>query len=340
VSLDKTWCNQTVNCLFAGENATGVIQNGLNRIRDDKGGSILIKEGVYVLSTQLVLYGNTSFIGEGIDKTVLKLQDVAASWKLAGMLRATWKTGNCSYLLFKSMTLDGNKAKQVVNSSITDYGRFGLFTEVCNNVVVDSVRITSFQGYGFDPHGNKGDRFVYNLQVKNCIADNNDWDGFTLDQTIGIDVQNCTSYNNGRHGFNVVTGSRQTVIRGVTTSNNGFYYKNTVVGCGVMIQNNMLYGTARAVVRDSSLVGDAKGAVCISDVFDINIRSNYMKTPANRCIYNKASSNITITLNTCSNPKNTLYSSASGYNYTDINISNNTMVPYTNRRLSRYLMFL
>lgn len=334
VSLDKSWCEKTPNCLYAGENASNIIQNGLNMIRIEKGGSILIKEGVYILSTQLTLYGNTTFVGEGIDKTVFKLQDFASSWRLSGMLRSTWKSGNCSNLVFKSFTLDGNKQNQVVNASISDYGRFGLFTEMCHNVVVDSVRITSFQGYGFDPHGNKGDRFAYNLIVKNCIADTNDWDGFTLDQTIGIDVQNCTSYNNGRHGFNIVTGSQNVMIQGVSTSKNGFYYKNTTsTGCGITIQNNMEFGTAHAVVKDSSFSGDAKASICIDEVYDILIESNCMKTSGSRCIHNKGANNTTITKNICSNSKARLYTTVSGFNYTNIVIINNTIVPYLNRKM-------
>jgi hypothetical protein len=128
------------------------------------------------------------------------------------------------------------------------------------------------QGYGFDPHGSKPSDYAYNLVIVNCVADNNDWDGFTLDQTIGMYVNNCTAYNNGRHGFNVVTGSKNTLITNVTTYNNGYYYYKKDPGCGISMQDNLQYGTANLTAKNAFLSNDSKGGFCtVGNVSNLEI---------------------------------------------------------------------
>lgn len=302
ISQDNIWCKSTPNCIYVNQDPNKVIQSVLNKIRDNKGGTLLIKSGTYVISSQLTFYGKTTIQGEGVDRTILKVKDNSPSWKYAGFLRATFKSGKCDNIIIRSLTLDGNKKNQRQSS----YGRFGLFTEVCHNVVFDKVKIVNFQGYGFDPHGHKPNKvaeskyFARNLTITNCIAENNDWDGFTIDQTDGAILRSNLATNNGRHGFNVVTGSRNVLIERCKTNNNGYYYFEKTKGCGVTIQNNLNFGTRNVVLKNNVLTNDAKASICLRNVKHITITENQLNHGAKQCVTNKGSLRVKLDNNVCS----------------------------------------
>jgi hypothetical protein len=324
--------NNTVmlNHFFAGNNASQAIQNASNAVRKAKGGTVVIKAGLYNLTRQITFYGNTTIKGEGMNDTILRLVNNASTFSRAGLLRSTFKDGNCNNISIESLTLDGNKQNQFNTTKGANYGRFGIFTEVCNDTLFDDVRITNFQGYGFDPHGMKPSSWAYNLTITNCLADKNEWDGFTLDQTIGIVCVNNTAKNNGRHGFNFVTGSRDIVITNVTTDQNGHYYPtvSTSNGCGITIQNNMEYDTHTAVVSFNSLIGDKRASLCIDDVRDITVFNNTMISAGTRCVFNKGSNDSILFNNICSNSRSVFLTNLSGYPSFNITVINNTIIPY------------
>jgi parallel beta-helix repeat protein len=297
----------------------------------DKGGNVLLSNGTFIIKRNIEMFANTSLIGQGIDQTVIKLTNFATPFKnmnttKAGLIRAIYNNDlgvGCDNITVAKLTIDGNKYNQ--NTDLDSlYGRYGLFTEACKNVLFDSVSIINMQGYGFDPHGDKPATWAYNLTIINSIAYDNDWDGFTLDQTDGILIRNCTAYNNGRHGFNFVTGSRNALITDVKTYNNGYYYKSgtkTAKGCGISFQNNGDYGTIFLNATNSILYNDSKAGFC--SVYDIHhyIISNLTIYNEDRCFHiDDNNSNLTIVNNDCKAPSFAYYRS----NITDILVSNNS----------------
>lgn len=264
--------------------------------------TVVIAPGLYLSSYQFVLYNNTHLTGYGMDISILKLTDWAPKFNLSGFIRTTL-TAN---ITVSHLTLDGNKFNQYFSNDTSiehklapEYGRYGVFTEGSANVTFDSVHITDFQAYGFDPHGKKsmgiwGDILV----VKNCKASYNDWDGFTLDQSLNIYVTNCTSVENGRHGFNVVTGSRYTIIENCTSIDDGYYYP-TGSGCGIMIQNNQLLGTHSAIFRSNTVTNAKKAGICTNGVYNVSIVNNTLR--AQTCIRIETTNNTVISGNTCVN---------------------------------------
>ena len=333
VTVGKTDCVGCPNYYKAGTDAHSAIQNALEAVRIAGGGKVEIQAGEYILSTNFAVHSNTHLQGAGMDSTVLKLKNRADPWKVgtrtaAGFLRAVYKVYNkCENIRISDLTLDGNKVNQNTDSDSL-YGRYGLFTEACDNFYVDSVKIRNWQGYGFDPHGWKsapgGAKYGTRLTIVNCVAHDNDWDGFTLDQTDGMLVQNCFAYDNGRHGFNVVTGSRNVVIENVKTFRNGHYYYTGASGCGVTIQNNQNYGTNSVTLRNSLIEADKKNGVCTNDVFNIVIDNNNIKT-RNDCIRVENSRDVSITNNICNNTN-----IIRNINSISISQSNNQFVASTN----------
>lgn len=263
---------------------------------------MVIAPGLYLSSYQFVLHNNTHLTGYGMDVSILKLSDWAPKFNLSGFIRTT-VTAN---ITVSHLTLNGNKFNQYFSNDTSiehklapEYGRYGLFTEGCANVTFDNVHVTDFQAYGFDPHGKKsmgiwGDI----LTIKNCKASYNDWDGFTLDQSLNIYVVNCTSIENGRHGFNVVTGSRYTVIENCTSIDDGHYYP-TGSGCGIMIQNNQYFGTHSAVFQYNTITNAKKAGICTNGVYNVSMTNNIIR--AQTCVRIETTNNTVVQNTTCVN---------------------------------------
>ena len=325
VTVGKTDCVGCPNYYKAGTDARSAIQNALEAVRVAGGGKVQIQEGEYVLGKNFQVYSNTHLQGAGMDSTILKLKNKADPWivgtsSASGFLRAVYKTySKCENVKISDLTLDGNKVNQNKDAD-SKYGRYGIFTEGCTNVYIDSVRTRNWQGYGFDPHGWKsapgGPIYGKSLTVVNCVSHDNDWDGFTLDQTDGMFVQNCFAYNNGRHGFNVVTGSRNVVIDNVKTSQNGYYYYTGASGCGITVQNNQNFGTNAVTVKNSLVEGDKKGGVCTNDVFDIVVDNNNIKTQR-PCVTLIDTRDVSVTNNVCNNTN--IISKSNVVNLIDVN---------------------
>ena len=295
----------------AGADAFNAIQDAFNKVRAAGGGRVTIKQGEYIVSSNLNMYSNTELVGDGMDKTIIKLQDFARPWRVnrnsrSGLLRSVYRNENkCENLYVGHLTLNGNKEYQN-NDLDSHYGRYGYFSEACNNVYLDSVRIERFQGYGFDPHGWKkrpgAPIYGRNLTIVNCVANDNEWDGFTLDQTQGIFLRNNTAFNNGRHGFNIVTGSFDVQIINANSYLNGYYYYKGTSGCGIVVQNNMLFGTNNVSIINSTFVGDKRGGICTNDVYDIFVDNNGVAT-RRECFNFANTRNIHVNNNVCNNTR-------------------------------------
>jgi Right handed beta helix region len=336
VTVGKTDCVGCLNYFKAGADAFPAVQAACEAVRKAGGGKVQVQAGEYIMSKNFQVFSNTHFAGAGMGLTTFKLVNRALPWKVgtslnSGFLRAVYKSYNsCINVKISALTLDGNKVNQNTDSD-SEYGRYGLFTEGCTNVYVDSVTIKNFQGYGFDPHGWKtapgGPLYGKDLTIVNCISHDNDWDGFTLDQTDGMFVQNCFAYNNGRHGFNIVTGSRNVIIDTVRTHYNGHYYYTGAFGCGMTIQNNQNYGTHSVTVKNSLFEADKKGGVCTNDVFNIIIDNNNIKTQR-PCISLVDTRDVSVTNNVCNNTN--IIQKSNVINLTETNnkyVSSNVLTP-------------
>lgn len=254
------------------------IQYALDLVKSKGGGTVWLSDGLFVLSKNVAINGNDITIrGIEREKTVLRLKDGAAKFSKAGFIRSI-DTQNIS---IRDMTLDGNRAKQSTSSD-TNYGRYGVFTETCNNTVFDNLKVINWYGYGIDPHGEGGVYNPgYNCKVTNCWVENNGFDGITIDKTEGTLVAGNTVVNNGRHGINVVTGSKNTnVISNIVINNGWSYLGSRGIGCGVMYQNNQGFDTRDGFVSSNLLRNSSRAGICLTDVENIRISTNTIENTA------------------------------------------------------------
>jgi parallel beta-helix repeat protein len=283
--------------------AYSIFQQAFDEIKANGRGRLYIEEGNYTLSSFLEVGDNVTVVGAGMNKTILKLEDFTRPWwipgtgtRRSGFLRST----SCVNLSFYNLTVDGNKDKQNTDK-YSKYGRFGFFTEACDNVYVNGMGVINFQGYGFDPHGVKATKtWSKNLTIVNSYSANNDWDGFTIDQSENVLLRNNLAVNNGRHGFNIVTGTRNITIEENKAYNNGYYYYLGNEGCGIMVQNNLNYSTQDVVVRHNILVNSNDAGICANDVIHIIVTNNtVIQNNTVACIKTKSLTNAEVKDNYC-----------------------------------------
>lgn len=271
-------------------------------IYNDMGGTIIFFSGTFELHKNFIVYSNIILKGQGIDKTILRLKDNAESFYRvsetcdggrSGFIRATTPS---NHIVIRDLTIDGNRYGQTNEEYVCPengrfrykYGRYGLFVEGVEDILVDSLKVIRFQGYGFDPHGIGGTYiFTKRMTITNCIAEDNRWDGFTLDKMLNSVVSHNIALNNGRHGFNVVTGTRKLTLSNNVAINNGFSYENyygkTGSGCGIMVQNNQGYRTRGLTITNNVISGSKKEGLCINNAAFAIVSGNVFYN-GTRCI--------------------------------------------------------
>lgn len=293
--------------LKENNDAYQVIQDSLNQLKNNGGGILRFEAGTYILSQNIEVDSNIAVIGAGLNITILKLIDNAKPWwepsiglRKSGFIRSK-RTKN---LYFANFTIDGNKQNQGTDE-LSSYGRYGLYTEAVDNVIVDGMGIINFQGYGFDPHGLKSGVWSNGLIIINSYAGNNDWDGYTIDQSANVFMQNNIAYNNGRHGFNFVTGTYNVIMYNNLAVENGYSYYLGNPGCGVAIQNNLDFGTRNITVKNNIFQDDYDAGICVRDVSLITLENNiianldYTNTSTHLCIELFNTTSTTLKNNTC-----------------------------------------
>lgn len=308
IEITIGYSNTANRVIKQGANAFQDIQQSLDDIRINGGGTLRFEAGVYVLSSYIEVGSNTAVVGAGINDTVLMLMDKAAPWwipntghKKSGFIRSV-RTEN---IFLANFTIDGNKNNQNTDT-FSVYGRYGVFTEAVDNVTIDTMGVINFQGYGFDPHGVKETMtWSVGLTIINSLSYNNGWDGYTIDQSANVYLENNVAYNNGRHGFNIVTGSYNVTMINNVAYDNGFYYYKGNPGCGVAVQNNLNYGTKDISIISNIFENNDDAGICVKDITNILIDNNtianvnYTNTSINLCMKITSTINVVTTNNIC-----------------------------------------
>lgn len=141
----------------------------------------------------------------------------------------------------QDFTADGNKLNNPGNSDLVGtpaYGKYGFYCQECKSILIQRVAMNSFTGYGFDPHGVSETPIAsIDVTIDSCVAADNNWDGFAIDKVTNGTITNNVARNNGRHGFNIITGSQYVLVANNVAQDNGFAYSNdpTVRGNGITV---------------------------------------------------------------------------------------------------------
>lgn len=231
---------------------TNMLQNALDYVAGHTGGFVQLSPGTFTVTGTgkisdgaLRVGSDTLFKGAGTGLTTIKL--AAGSSGVTGIVRTdsggtnpdgTVKT--TENVTIESLTIDGNKSATTGDVDGFYCGPKPNTSVFDNNIALDRVEIMNVSRYGFDPHEQ-----THNLTITNSIAHNNGADGFTIDFATGVSLVNNQSYDNGRHGFNIVTGS-----------SNVHFLNNDAFGngqSGIVVQTGD--NEIRALTHDISILG-------------------------------------------------------------------------------------
>jgi parallel beta-helix repeat protein len=197
------------------------IQAALDAAEAAGGGDVILNAGTYDLTGTgdpadgcIQVRDNINLIGAGMGVTTLRVMD---DWEgnITGIVRTPSNevTNNVS---FSGFTIDGNRDHAEGKIDGFFCGTLPGSPEHCENITVNAVEVKECSGYGFDPHEQ-----TWNLTITNCVSHDNKLDGFTLDFIVGGTISNNIAYNNGRHGFQVVTGSSNLLLQDNISYDNG-----------------------------------------------------------------------------------------------------------------------
>lgn len=201
------------------------IQSALDAAYAAGGGTVYIPKGVYIVTGQdnpaygaLQVRSHVSIQGEGMGESVIRLAD---NWnkKVTGIVRTPSGGEQEHDIAIRDITIDGNRHNNTNPLAETD----GFFAGVTPgkdawdyNITIERVEVTSVSRYGFDPHEQ-----VRNLVIRDSVSHDNGLDGFTIDFIGSGLFENNVAYDNLRHGFNLVTGSHENIVRNNLAYNNG-----------------------------------------------------------------------------------------------------------------------
>lgn len=197
------------------------INNAINAVYALGGGTVSILAGTYTLANNIIVKKYVSLEGAGFN-TRLKFGN-GITLTEAGMIRVKDSTDRPTDVRISKLNLDGNKA----NNTTTGVKFYGVYTEA-DNVIVEDCWVHDFTGYGIDPHeaettSTPGSRLIIrnNYVYNNGTIANQDYDGITLDMMYECVCTGNITFNNARHGINIVTGTEKTIIANNVSYGNG-----------------------------------------------------------------------------------------------------------------------
>jgi parallel beta-helix repeat protein len=209
-------------------------------------------------------------VSGGVKQSTITLDDAFTSADVTGIVR-TVSQADVHDVTIRDLVIKGNGA---ASSNDVDGIYAGYLPSAGDppaphvNITIDNVDVSQCSRYGIDPHEQ-----LSNLTIRNSASHDNDVDGFTLDFIEGGTIENNVAYNNGRHGFNVVTGTSDVALRNNTAHDNG--------GNGLVIQppsqsdGRGLYSSNISVIGGEYFANDEVG-IKINSAKDVIVEGAYV----------------------------------------------------------------
>jgi parallel beta-helix repeat protein len=267
---------------------TAAIQTAINAAAAAGGGQVYMPTGVYRVSGGeeasdgcLMLKDNVYLYGDGMGQTVVKVVD---GWdqKITGVIRSAYGEETSNFGV-SDLTIDGNRANTTGKIDGWFNGYIPNQNGADRNVTLERVEIRDMSGYGFDPHEQ-----TINLLIKDCVAHGNGLDGFVADYLIDSVYSGNIAYNNDRHGFNVVTSTRDFTMTDNIAYGNG--------GNGVVIQRGSenIPSPERIVIQGGQFYNNALEGILIKLSDEVTVRDTeiYGNGAAGIRIYGSADNRI------------------------------------------------
>lgn len=180
------------------------------------GGVVWVPAGTFYIKETVSIPSNVTLRGAGLGVTVLKLIDTGN--KSLQVVSTTSGETNIN-ITVEHLTVDGNRAEQTGTAEVTlVYVRGRAVRNVMFNHVeaIGGKNGVKRLGHGFrvDPVNTS------HVMFNNCVARQNDQDGFTVDGGEDVTLNDCLSEKNGRYGVAFASGAKRGAINNVVSAFN------------------------------------------------------------------------------------------------------------------------
>lgn len=241
-----------------------MIQAAIDAAHAAGGGIVYIPAGVYGIALHpdgdggIQVKSNVYVMGDGMGETSLRLVD-GSSDTINGLVRSPAEIESSNWGV-ADLTIDGNKAN-TTGAVIGFYsGPRPGDTMADADVTVLRVEVENMSAYGFDPHEQ-----TVRLSIRDSVSHHNGLDGFTLDFTSDSEIIGNLSYENGRHGFNVVTSSSGIYLEGNVARDNA--------GAGLVVQRGSddRPAPSNITILGGEYLGNAREGILVQMATDVTI---------------------------------------------------------------------
>ena len=259
------------------------------------GGIVYVPPGTYGMTGApdkgnggVYLRENVFMMGAGMGETTLRVMD-GWSTGLTGIVRSYPGVEKSNYGL-ADITLDGNRANTTGKVDAFYCGVTPDKPKSDYDVYVLRVEAMDAKGYGFDPH-----EVTTRLVIADCVAHGNGLDGFVADHIVDGVYSNNVSYDNDRHGFNIVTTSNDFLMTGNVAHGNGVN--------GITIQRGSfdVPSPFNVKIEGGEIYGNSGAGIVVRMSSDVLITGVNIHDNGQNGIYLKGSNNVTIDGNTLTN---------------------------------------
>lgn len=198
--------------------------------------------------------------GAGMGTTTIKVLD-GTNVDITGVVRTIFDVPN-HHVTMEDFTIDGNRANNTGKVDGVFVGTAPGSTEQDSDIVIRRVEVMNASGYGFDPHEQ-----TIRLTMEGNVAHHNTLDGFALDYLIDSTIRNNVAYENGRHGFNVITTTHNTLLENNDAYNNG--------GNGITVQRGSenIPSPYDVTIRGGDVYGNSLAGVLVKYSNDVTIEN-------------------------------------------------------------------
>lgn len=299
------WVGYSVNANYrvasANVDASSQLQQAISDVyAGTVVGPVLVEQGVYLISTNIIMASDVELKGIGASQSILKLVNNASSWwtdnsTVSGMIRIV----DSSNVRISLLTLDGNKMKQNNSDIAHVYGKYGIYVQNSQGVNVYNATVQNFQGYGV-ALSQQTDTTISDVTFDSCIISHNNWDGIYIDNYANVAIRTSEMDMNMRHAVNVANGSQNIEILYNTMQNNGLYFPETIGGCGINVDTNMNVDAPFIYVNNNTMTNNFYAGFCMSNTPNTNMSFNTISN-SNYCLVLNSDMFSNFTYNDCLN---------------------------------------
>jgi len=288
--------DQTGIVEFSGTDAAKVINSTLNALTP--GGSVLIKSGTYMMSTNVSIHSYTKLYGEGYS-TILKNSRPQGRGKMAGILlnehlggeTHVWDTN----ITISDLTIDGD---------MPNHFGFGITLEDANNLTLSNLYMKNvdadaigFNGFDNGSQGGRGqcNGTSTNVIIQNVLCEDEGVDCLELHNVTNFYINNITSI---RHGTRTDTNGNGITL--ACNTNHGLVFNVTAInstGGSLQRSNGLTFYAGSHDVNITDLTAENNNGRCIhieSSAKNIILTNMQCLKNKNYGIYIKQSSDVKI----------------------------------------------